>query len=728
MKLLLNYAIREKSFRIPVSRWAKAHHSALMGTAGTLSEQALLAKGRMYECDAIIVSDLGTVQALTQGKGTAQNWAGSVLWREIPVLIISPLGQVQSTDAGAWLLQAHLNKLPQITKYGQPLSYPYTIVQSNEKAREAISALAQAAFIVEDIETSRQNSITSIAFTPISYSLALERTWVFNLSQDALYPLWHHCRKINQLPVPKVFHNGCFDAFHLTRWWMEPRNYWLDTEYMWHSWYAELKKSLAFVANTVLWDARFWKHEAATSPLKYNALDTINTARIFLYMLDAMPDWAWRNYSKLVPNIAPVVWCSFEGFKVDTAKLAPIKQAAQERKKVVLAEIRQMAASSDFNPGSWQQVSRWLYVILKAHQPKGRGKSASTSGTDTKILKRVALQHPLFARIISHILEYRKLTKSISTYYEARLTLGSRLLYSLNLDGTVTERFSCNASSLYAPLLPDQTPSKQQSYGTQLQNIPGYMKAALCADPGYVLINIDKSKSEAWCTAHISEDRNFLRDLEADLDFYLALGNRLFGLDIQDTTHVLRQVFKKINHSVSYMAGGESLLDSIGPAEVFKYMTLLDWKGTPSAFTTHCTEVLKKAYPARVAWWNQTKANVASRGYILTPDGHRRKVFGNPQKNATVWRSVVAHQPQHLSVAGLNEAFWKIWYNIQLPSQGKFRLKGQVHDSIVSQATITKAKEYETILLRVMDIPQQTALGELRIPLDSDISTYWKET
>ena len=158
-------------------------------------------------------------------------------------------------------------------------------------------------------------------------------------------------------------------------------------------------------------------------------------------------------------------------------------------------------------------------------------------------------------------------------------------------------------------------------------------------------------------------------------------------------------------------------------------MKILGFIGTPKQFADGCIKTLLKKYRRRKEWWDETRTAANNFGYIETPDGHRREVFAYGISHIThaILLGLVAHQPQHFSVAGLNEAFWKLWYNVQLESGGEFRLKGQVHDSIISQAKKGKEKEYEQRKLEVMDIPQPVWDGDLRIPLDSSISTYWKE-
>jgi hypothetical protein len=71
---------------------------------------------------------------------------------------------------------------------------------------------------------------------------------------------------------------------------------------------------------------------------------------------------------------------------------------------------------------------------------------------------------------------------------------------------------------------------------------------------------------------------------------------------------------------------------------------------------------------------------------------------------------------------------WKLFYEVQVPSKGDFRLKGQIHDSIVSQAKLDKLDYYARVVHDYMDIPQPTPHGVLRIPIDIATSIYWKET
>ena len=70
---------------------------------------------------------------------------------------------------------------------------------------------------------------------------------------------------------------------------------------------------------------------------------------------------------------------------------------------------------------------------------------------------------------------------------------------------------------------------------------------------------------------------------------------------------------------------------------------------------------------------------------------------------------------------------YRLYFNLQIPSKGDYRLKCQVHDSITYQAKKDKMDWYTMRTLEMMDIPQPVRPGAvMRIPLDAEIGTSWK--
>jgi len=711
-------------------------------SCGSIGE--LIALATKHNCKAIVLSDPVTLKAIVPGKGGLDNWRGAVLSTSIPILVTNPLKQVNTIPEGEWILDQDLSKLATLS---QPRwDYKYEI--ATEDSLPHIDLLVSSYdCVVLDIETTRDNLMESCSMTFI-HEDEIRETYVLDFN-DATSPIWHeYFAAWMEAPILKVYHNGCFDCFYKLRYGLAPANWVFDTEYMWKCWHAELDKSLAFVSSICIHDYYYWKEEIAEDVLGYNAKDTINTARCFLYMIEHMPSWAWRNYSHMIPTAIPAIYCNFEGHLIDTDKREIVKTEAKQEIEEALASLQTMAGTPGFNPGSPKQLGIWLYEVLGAKKPQ---RSKSKSATDEVSIKKIALQHPLFARIVKEIIRYRKELKAYSTYYCADL-LNNRLLYSMNIDGTETGRMSSSKSVLYVPGIVSK--SAQKNFGAQAQNLPYYFKKAIMADPGYELVEIDKSQSEARCTAHLAMDealRAALEDpatpeqilqyhelierdgiTEADAeaaagDFYCRCAHMFFGLLIHKS-HPVRQITKKIIHGTNYMMGAETFIDSVGIPEMHKAAALLNVAPSVSmrTFADELLSLYHRAYPSVPKYWNSIKKEIALTHKLITPDGWTREVFGNPLKNHSIWRAGVAHKPQHLSVYGINKAFWKVFYNVQIPSCGEVRMKGQVHDSMLQQVWAERREYWTGKILEQMDIGQPTGFGELRIPLDVEHGKYWK--
>lgn len=693
-------------------------------TAKQLELNQLLQVAKEAGCEAVVCSNVGTLQDLVQvgPKFNPSDWRGARINLSVPVLVVQPAAHLVQVAHGAWLLEQDLAKLTQLAK---PVHlYSYTICTSLEHLNQARQALMLPSLgaVVFDIETSKQNTITSVAFTALTRDGHISHTFCVPLegwaTDQELTDAYLTIKAILEYPESyKAAHNASFDCFHLLRHHIAPVGVVWDTEYLWWAWHAELEKSLAFISSVLLPDYYYWKYEAEQDKLGYNCKDTINTARCLVALLKTAPVWAFQNYSKTIAMQPALIAMAFEGFKVDTALLDKLRPEALERINNRRASLAVATATPAFNPGSWQQVQCLFYQVLGAKRPR---RTSSAAGTDATALKEIALQHPLVARFVADILEYRKQQKAYSTYYCADL-LADRILYSLQADGTDTARLSSNKSSLYSN-------GKDRNYGLQIQNVPPYMRKALVADPGYLLGEVDKSQAEARCTAYLADCPLLIEDLEtAGRDFYCYMAYRFFGLTITKADP-LRQLVKKIVHGTNYMMQAATFIDVVGIKELQGYQALLPSLAGLSLldFAKHCLAIYQRVYPEVVAWWRSTAVQVAAYGLVTTPDGWTRQVFGNPLQDSAVQRSVVAHQPQHLSVAVLNWGLVQAFHKLQAGSGGQFRLKAQIHDSILFQATIPTFDNYMSQLITILDKPINLSNGKvLRIPTDAKVGTVW---
>lgn len=753
MRILVNYNPTEKQYLPGLAYLLKQMGISAVSSSSGMTIGELLHKAKLGSCHAILICNQDTLRQCVPGdKATLDKWRGSRLNFSTPAVVCNSLAHLYTKPEGEWLLRKDLAKFKTI--HVPALKFEFEVLDSVDKFQDAYEKLAEALIIVADIETGTQKVVENENGTPVEAG----RSWISCSGYTGIYldgslvtyvlPLvdfgidhWEKdedyiaaisfMQEVNELPQAKCMHNGMYDSSHALRYHAPYNNYTLDTMAFHHAEYAELDKDLGFVASIHLHDYIFWKDDAEESSKKkdikkywaYNGKDCWNTARILISQLRTMPAYARTNYATQFKIVYPSLYCNFEGFKIDQGVRAELRKESMAQLTESRDKIRRMFADPGFNPGSWQQVEKYIYTVFGAKKPR-LGKSKSC--TDELNLKAVAEQHPLLSLLTHEILEYRGAQKAIGTYYDF-LQYNGRLMYSLDPFGTDTERMACRASSFWC--------------GTQIQNIPYYAKGMLIADEGFELVEPDENKAEARCTAYLAQELGLIEALEDTLyDFYKTLGTRFFNMRYEEVTDFFRnKVLKKICHGTNYMMGADTFTENITvkilhetSAKLGIRLVPIPTKGkkdemTIRAFSKMLLDAYHKPFPRIKEWYKEIYNEVLTTGKLVSPLGHVRQFFGNIAKDHNMLRSAVAHQPQNLSVSVLNQGFWKIYKELVLPSNGEFRLKAQVHDSIPAQYLASKRDYYVPKMLALMNNPVTVHGRLLTIPVDAKVGPSWGE-
>lgn len=749
MRVLLNYDSAEKDRLSAIAYILRNAGVNALSTSHNLSISELMAKARIANCDAILCSNSQTLRSLVPGdKPSLDAWRGTRLNFEVPVIVINSLAHIHTVPHGKWLMERDILKLRYTLIKPKPFSYNKLLDVDSFPA--AFSRLSKAHYISYDVETKTlkppadslaggDTYITCGSWTGIFANGEIE-TFVLPLvdyegdhwKSDRDYTkALRFLQKTNALPQPKIMHNGMYDVTHSLRYHAPPINYLFDTMAIAHSEYSELPKDLAFLCSYMLYDYVFWKHDAETAAKRkdqemywgYNGKDTWNTARAFMAQMRTSQPHAFTNYARQFPTVFPSLYSNFEGFKIDQAKRSALRETAEIKLLKARSKLRTMFADENFNAGSWQQVEKYVYSVFGAKKPKV-GKSAS--GTDEKNLKVVATQHPLLARIVEEILDYRESQKAIGTYFDF-LQYKGRLLWALNPFGTDTTRMACSASSLWV--------------GTQVQNIPGYAKPMLIADEGFEVFEADNKQSEGRTTAYCSQEEALIAALEdAHRDFYKTLGTLFFDIPYEEVTDFFRnKVLKKIVHGTNYMMGAGTFIENIGARILFETaaklgITIVEIaranrpdERTLKQFAKDLLDAYHKPFPGVRSWYNDIKQEIRNTGRLVSPTGHVRVFFGDIDRDHSMLRGAVAHQPQNLSVEILNIGFKRAYKEIVLPSNGDFRIKAQIHDSIMGQWRISRRDEFAARLADCMYNPVNVHGRTLVIPIDIKYGQNWGE-
>ena len=668
------------------------------------SISSLVNYAQFEQCTGILLCSPTTIRNIF---GNQQDFRGTVVKSSVPILITSPLSHTVKVNGGQWIFEKDMEKLSSL--HSEAFKYAYEILVTKQDIVSFMRwAEVNAKIIVMDIETTKRNEISSIAYTCIMQNGDIGRTGVCERIMDfkELFQDFH------QTQTPKAFHNGAFDCFHLLRHELQPRNYILDTEYLWWCHYAELKKSLSFISSILLPDFYFWKNEVESDPLGYNAKDTINTARCLVKMMETWPQWAWDNYCKIFPKVFPAMWCGFEGIKCDTTKLHIFKEEAEGIIEASSENLREILGLPHFNPASSKQLHDVLYVALEIKKPK------SKTATATDVLSLSKVDDPLGHAIISEVLRYRKVSKAYSTYYTVPL-FGDRLIYSIAIDGTESGRFSSSKASMWT-----NVDGEWKNFGAQVQNLTKRMKEALIPDPGWIFVEIDNRQSESNCVAYDAQDEKMIQDLTGKEDFFIALAKRMFRVEIKKD-NPLRQIVKRISHGVNYMMQEGTFINSMGIKQFREYAKLLGKSGSMKKVAKDWLDGYLDLYSGISVRREEIKKTVAETGHIQTADGWTRKVFGDVEKSHKTLREIVAHCPQHLSVSIINKAFENIFFQVQMQYPDKIRLKAQVHDSVAMQIREDCFEEIMQQVLAFFEQPVPLHGREMVIKVEISFGPSW---
>ena len=171
------------------------------------------------------------------------------------------------------------------------------------------------------------------------------------------------------------------------------------------------------------------------------------------------------------------------------------------------------------NIGSSQQLAILFYDVLGFVSPDAK----KPRGTGEDILK--SFEHP----IVEAILEYRAMSKLLTTYIEAIPSHISkstgRLHANFNQYGAKTGRFSSSNPNLQN--IPSQ--KKKLSDGTVVD--AGHdIRQMFMAGEGYVLVGGDFSQQEPRCLAHMSDDENMLQAYMEGKDLYSTIASKIYGV------------------------------------------------------------------------------------------------------------------------------------------------------------------------------------------------------
>lgn len=646
---------------------------------------------------------------------------------------------------------------------------------------------SQQVIVSLDFETS-MGHISCMTITGISsYDMSTAKTWCIpHVSPQAdgnEYMPFHQFFGLIDMVLksdkPKVWHNGNYDAHYAMLYNLPPRGNNYDTQYMWHSYRAQMPQSLASVASIFCDDYYFWKDEIKggsgekTTQVKYSVpitrnglmtywryagLDTHMCLKAFLKLLNIFNDTPWMQYNYAKEHAllkGPLFDASYRGIKMDIPELHKLLSKHRKAMSLALADLR-LASNNIVKTDTDTEIVKWLYYTLGATPPRAKRGRKTSFSVDQKQLILVAEQHPVFDKAIKLIRAHREPKKQIEMYQNLKPRKG-RLVYGYSLR-PYTGRLASQGSSFWQ--------------GTNVQNINAKMRSFITADRGKVLIDIDYSQADLYHFAVACGDKNMMRNVFDDRDTHTvhvetilqlpyAEGMRLRKSDDPEENAYMnhpvtgfRQIIKKLTHGGNYgMTPASVYLNAGKEALVAAAIALgLDpslWQRED--FYDFCDKVMIPyfaEYSQQKPWRRQILQECIDNEGMATCFGGLSVYFDDYRRkgdHAQLTRALLAFYGQGGTAGMINEAMLRMHYgnadslgkpHVAVPNDNRTFLREhkidlllQTHDSLTYQVPVEVLKERALLdyILTMMELKCNYNGIAYKVPCEVNIGHRWSK-
>lgn len=384
------------------------------------------------------------------------------------------------------------------------------------------------------------------------------------------------------------------------------------------------------------------------------------------------------------------------GIATDTKRWEEVHADMKSREEALISKIYEQAGE-EFNINSPKQLGHILFE--KMGLPAGK-KTKTGYSTAADVLEELAEQYPF----VKNILEYRSLSKLISTYLEALPLLirkeTGRIHTTFNQTVTATGRLS--------------------SSDPNLQNIPvrteegKKIRSLFVPGEGYdSFISSDYSQVELRVLAHMSEDEGLIRAFLNKEDIHRRTAAEVMGIPFEDVTPEQRSHAKAVNFGIIYGISDFGLARQLGI--------------TRTAAADYIKAYFER-YPSIHAFMNRMIEDARKTGRAVTLYGRYRELADINSKNFQR-RSFAERTAMNTPIQGTAADIMKMAmiavYDKMKAGNFKSRVLLQVHDELVAEVTADEKEAVAKLLKETME-----SVVSLRVPLVSDVNEgkNWAET
>jgi DNA polymerase-1 len=372
------------------------------------------------------------------------------------------------------------------------------------------------------------------------------------------------------------------------------------------------------------------------------------------------------------------------------------EQAGQLQQRIAaLRDQVHEAAGVGFNVDSPKQLAQVLFKTLKLPVVK---RTKTGPSTDIEVLEKLAEMEGLdaqAAKVPALVVEYRQLTKLVSTYLvalkEAIDPSTGRVHATFHQTGAATGRLS--------------------SSDPNLQNIPirsevgRQIRKAFVAARDHRLVCADYSQIELRILAHLSGDQALIEAFRGDQDIHTAVAAQVFNVTPEAVTRAQRGHAKVVNFGIIY---------GVTPYGLARRIEGLD---------VEAAKALIAGYKAKFAgidrFLGQCVDQALRLGYVTTMLGRRRLIpqieSSNGQTRALGERLAINTVVQGSAADLIKLAMVNLYQRIR-DERLPMRLLLQIHDELVVETPAAEADRAGAVVREAME-----GAMALKVPLRTEV-------
>jgi uracil-DNA glycosylase family 4 len=342
------------------------------------------------------------------------------------------------------------------------------------------------------------------------------------------------------------------------------------------------------------WDAR---RKADPEGFKqYNATDSLGTGRLAQrYLRRLRADNMESVYNDLLlPGVNTYRLMQQHGMKVSRERVAALLHAwgplAEQKLANIQQQVRDLGGPEAINPGSWQQMSKFMYGTLRL--PGG-------PSVAEPVIEALAGEH----KFIDDLLDYRHLLKALGTYvvglWPSVKPSTGRIHPWAKLHGVVTGRVAYQNPAINTT----PRPHNPNPYLSKLK----YMFVA--TDDDHILLELDYKQAEVWMAAVYCDDPNMWADL-ASGDFHRRTAAYVNKCSMEEVTDWQRTKAKNSTFGKFFLIGAQKFAkqNDITIQEASRYMR--EWDAR---------------YPKYMEYVERTFREAVETGELVTLTGRKRR-------------------------------------------------------------------------------------------------------